>query len=169
MTRLENRRSIIVFTKHAEKRLGRDTIKCQTGWHLQKYRTALFSERACLLQKSLQRFFTLNTQFTFMGDCPGGLYGKAKIIRDGVRPFSIGLNLMFAIKTGVDLSTIQFASIANEVTSCGSKMLRMYSRYAPACCANIKDVEMPPRLRCIMDLEWLFRSKFVPSAQKSLS
>jgi hypothetical protein len=111
---------------------------------LQENRAAFFFQRACLVQKSLQRIFVLNSQFTFVSDCPGGFYGKAKIIWDGVRPFAIGLNFMFAIKTGVDLNAIQLAGIANEVTSCGSKMLRVYSRYAPACRANIKDVEMPP-------------------------
>src|ERR1700727_2241083 len=112
MTRFENRRSIIEFTKHTEKRLCRDTIKCPTWRYLQKYRAALFSRRASLLQKSPQRFLALNTQFTFMGDCPGSFYGKAKIIRDGICPFAICLNLMFAIKAGVDLSAIQFAGKA---------------------------------------------------------
>ena len=51
---------------------------------------------------------------------------------------------MFAIKTGVDLNAIQLAGIANEVTSSSTKMLRVYSRYAPACRANIKDVKSPP-------------------------
>jgi hypothetical protein len=88
-----------------------------------------------------------------MGDCSGRFYGKAKIIGDGGCPFTIGLNFMFAIKAGVDLSTIQPAGIANKMTSFSSKMLRVYSRYAPTRCANIKDVEIPPWVRCIMEFE----------------